>query len=347
MRGACFNSWQMDACQWSIGYVWRSSDWVERAIFIAFALMFAYIVFVLGRFFRRYSLASRKSRALVHNSWRAVQRSQRTFVADLSGGLGILKAISSAAPFLGLAGTSYGILAALWFGYSGSPGRYLAIIAARIAAAFTTTLAGILVAVPAAVSYNLLHTRIEAFSGGPFSTDDPATGGIGSFQRAQTLPLKKRFSSLPPFALLAAPALACVVALFMPFHPYRIPTGLRVLLPSFPCQPEVLPDRIIVLRVTKSGELFINMEPVSWTDLPRRLSAIYSTRARRDLYLRSDEGVSFQTVADAIDTAAKIRAPEFNSLDINVLLITPQAEADSEKCFALSLDRLGRQFSRK
>lgn len=104
---------------------------------------------------------------------------------------------------------------------------------------------------------------------------------------------------------------------------------------------------MIVLRVTKSGELFINTEPVSWTDLPRRLSAIYSTRARRDLYLRADDGVSFQTVADAIDTATKIRSPEFNSLDINVFLITPQAEAESEKCFAVSLDRLGRQFLRK
>lgn len=55
-------------------------------------------------------------------------------------------------------------------------------------------------------------------------------------------------------------------------------------------------------------------------------------RAGRDLYLVAESGASFQTVPDAIDTATGIRAPEFNSLGINVLLITPQAEADIQKC---------------
>src|SRR5450631_626897 len=113
MPGACLNSWQTDACEWSIGYVWRASDWIERGIFIFLALMLAYTGFVLLRFSRRYYLARRESRALVNDSWRALQRNQRTLVADLSRGLRTLKAISSAAPFLGLAGTSYGILAAL------------------------------------------------------------------------------------------------------------------------------------------------------------------------------------------------------------------------------------------
>ncbi|HYM78961.1 MAG TPA: MotA/TolQ/ExbB proton channel family protein [Candidatus Dormibacteraeota bacterium] len=347
MPGACLSLWPTEECKWSTWDIWRSSDIVQHALYIGLALMLAYTFFVLIRFLRRCYLSRHELRDFKTESGTEYLRNRKMLIAELSLGLGTLKSIASTAPFLGLAGTSYGILAALWFSYSGSPERYIAILFTRIAFAFTTTLSGILVATPAAVCHSLLRARIESFTSTSFSTEDPAPDGISSFQYAQTLPLKKRFSGLPPFALLAAPALASVVCLFTPFHPYRVPTGLRVLLPSFACQHDVLSDRIIVLRVTKSGELFINAEPVSFTDLPRRLSDIYRTRARRDLYLLSDNDVSFQTVADAIDTATKIRAPEFNSLDINVLLITPQAEAESEKCFALSLDRLGRQFLRQ
>src|SRR5215831_9721805 len=120
MPGACLNSWHTDACEWSIGYVWRSSDWIERGLFIALALMLCYTVFVCIGVSRRYDLARRESRAFVPDSWRAVHRRQRTLVADLSRGLRTLKGIACAAPFLGLAGTSYWVLGGLFFGYSGS-----------------------------------------------------------------------------------------------------------------------------------------------------------------------------------------------------------------------------------
>ena len=103
MPGACLKSWQTDAWEWSIGHVWRSSDWIERGIFVALALMLAYTLFVLIRVSRRYYLARRESRALVHDSWRTFQLSQRTIVADLRRGLQTLKAVANAAPFLGLA----------------------------------------------------------------------------------------------------------------------------------------------------------------------------------------------------------------------------------------------------
>src|SRR5690242_6499136 len=109
MPGACLNSFRTDACVWSIAYVWHSSDSVERFFFIALAVMLAYIVFVPMRFSRRYYLVRRESRTFLGDSLCAVQRSQRTFLADLSRGLGTVKAIASAAPFLGLAATSYWI----------------------------------------------------------------------------------------------------------------------------------------------------------------------------------------------------------------------------------------------
>jgi biopolymer transport protein ExbD len=334
MRGACFNSWQTDACQWSIGYVWRSSDWVERAVFIAFALMFAYIVFVFGRFSRRYYLARRESRVLVSNSCREFQRSQKNLVADLSRGLRVLKAISSAAPFLGLAGTSYGILATLFRGFAASRSSVLAYLSTSIPAPLISAAAGIFVAIPAIVSHNIQRRRIEvlltesSFSIGDCAKDE--CGGMGSFQRAQTLPLKKRFSSLPPFALLAAPALGCIVALFMLFHPYRIPTGLRVALPSTRYDDGqgrlARPDRFIVLRITTPGELFINMEPLRWAELSSRVAAIYRPLMNRELYLYAEDGVPFQTVADAIDVVRNSPGPD--SLDIKVVLVTPKADRE-------------------
>lgn len=234
MPGACLNSWQTDACEWSIGYIWRSSDWIERGLFVALALMLFCILFIFIRFSRRYYLARRESRTFVPNSRRALDRSHRTLVADLSRGLGTLKAIASASPFLGLAGTSYWVLGGLSFGYSGSQTRFFHLIEARTASSLLTAATAILVAIPAVVAHIFIGTRIDRFErdlssivpAGTALREDPA--GPRQFRLAQTLPLKKRFSSLPPFALIAAPALAGVVGIFLTFEPYEIPVGLDV-----------------------------------------------------------------------------------------------------------------------
>lgn len=330
---ACLSLWPTEECEWSTWNLWRSSDMVQRTIYLSLALMLGYTFFVLLRFLVRYYSRHRDLPAFGSRSGIDSFLDRRKLICGLSQGLLTLKGISAAAPFLGLAGTSYGILAGLFVGYSGSPRGYFALVFTRIAFGSAPTLAGILVAVPAVVFHNLVRTCIENFSVPGFSTHNCTTSGLVHFRLAQTLPLKRRFSSLPPFATLAAPALACVVVLFTPFHPYRAPTGLTVLLPSFRCRPEVS-DRIIVLRVMANRELFINQEPIAWTDLPRRLSAVYSTRALRELYLLAEDGASLQTVADAIDAVRSIQDAEFNSLHIKVLLITPQAWTEREKCFA-------------
>ncbi len=337
MPGACLNSFQTDACEWSIAYVWHSSDWVERGLFIALALMLAYTVFVLIRFSRCNYLARRESRAFVEDSWCAVQRSQRTFVADLSRGLRTLKAIASTAPFLGLAGTSYWILGGLFFGYSGSPTRFFDLVEARTASSLLTAATAILVAIPAILTHNFLQARIERF-GRDFSTSVPV--GIASheeptgprpFRLAQTFPLKERFSSLPPFALIAAPALASVALMFMALEPYERPTGLHVGLVPDRCVDEG-DDRPIVLHLSDAGELSINQTQEDWNSLPEVLSKIYVSRVHRTLYVRADNSVPFQTLADAIDIVenANIESHQAvrmgtDKLDITVRLITPTA----------------------
>jgi biopolymer transport protein ExbD len=337
MPGACLNSFQTDACEWSIAYVWHSSDWVERGLFISLALMFAYTVFVLVRFSRRNYLARRESRAVLGDSWCAVQRRQRTFVADLSRGVRTLKAIASAAPFLGLAGTSYWILGGLFFGYSGSPTRFFDLIEARTASSLLTAATASLVAIPAILAHNFLRARINRFGReflssvpvGMATPEEPT--GPRPFRLAQTLPLKKQFSGLPPFALIAAPALASVVVMFMALEPYERPTGLHVgLVPD--CCVDEGDDRLIVLRLSDAGELFINQTLEDWNGLPEVLSKIYGSRLHRTLYLRADDGVPFQTVADAIDIVENANVEPHQAvrmgadkLDITVRLITPKA----------------------
>jgi biopolymer transport protein ExbD len=92
---------------------------------------------------------------------------------------------------------------------------------------------------------------------------------------------------------------------------------LDVRIDSVPCD---IPDRLIVLRISDRGGIFLNLEEEpDWRRLQIRLSEIYAMRAHRVLYLLADEGVPFQTVANAVDAVTS--TPE----NINVQLITPKA----------------------
>jgi len=324
MPRVCSNSWQADGCEWSIGYLWRSSDYFERFVFVALALMFGYTLFVSVRFSRRYYIA----RGCNDES----QRNRRKLVAELSGGVGVLKAIVSTAPFLGLAGTCYGILDGLLFGNIAMEKRAaLALISASVASALVTTAAGLLVAIPAAVSYNVLCTRIELFLFDAWVSREnqhDAHAGLRSIHFAQRLPLQNRFSGFPAFALIASPSLAVVVAIFMLFEPYETPTGLSVKLAPSRCKYESH-DRVTVLHIADSGEVFINLEAQDWNSLPDRLSQIYSPRADRTLDIVAEDGVPFQTVADAVDLAKN--APVLGTsdpLNITPRLITPSCSPE-------------------
>jgi|SRR5579872_3760971 biopolymer transport protein ExbD len=330
MPGYCLNSWQTGTPDWTASCIWHSSDYIERAIFVCFALMLAYNVLVVGWFIRRYLRYRRENLVLTADSSSTSQQNEKKSVADLSRGLGTLKVIASVAPFLGLAGTSYGILSALYFDYSGSRAQLVELIFARVGAALTTTVAGIIIAIPAIISYNLLRTRTEdILPARSFSKATPGTSVSGSLRFAQMLPLKKRFSCMPPFALIAAPALACVVGLFMTFEPYETPTGLSVTLPPDHCRPGLV-EPPIVLRVTNNGKLFLNVEPEDWNQLAKRILEIYATRSDRVLYLQADNQVPFQTIADAIDLARS--SPAGGAIDITVRLITPRTQLENPLC---------------
>jgi len=259
---------------------------------------------------------------------REFKRSRRKLIAEVSVWVGTLNSIASTAPYLGLAGTCLGILDNLSIGYVGSRQRFFLVMASRMAAAFLSTAEGLLVAIPAAVAHNYLRSRIEVL-GSEVSKDLVQRRGL-TFSRRPGIPLSARFPKLP-FALIAVPALTVCVAAFMTFPSFDIPTGLHVGLAPDRCVYEGH-DRLIVLRLTDAGELFINQTQEDWNSLPEVLAEIYGQRVHRLLYLRADDGVPFQTFADAIDIVENANVEPHqvarmgaDKLDITVRLITPKA----------------------
>jgi biopolymer transport protein TolR len=67
-------------------------------------------------------------------------------------------------------------------------------------------------------------------------------------------------------------------------------------------------DRTIVIQVVwstqgQAPDLKINQETVKWEDLQRRLHDIFKTRAERVAFVRGDDDVDFEYVANVIDIA--------------------------------------------
>ncbi len=84
-----------------------------------------------------------------------MSRTAREFLSKEEGGLPNLAVISSTAPFVGLFGTVWGIMNS-FAGIAQSQDTSLAVVAPGIAEALAATAAGLGVAIPAAVGFNLI-----------------------------------------------------------------------------------------------------------------------------------------------------------------------------------------------
>jgi biopolymer transport protein ExbB/TolQ len=92
---------------------------------------------------------------------RALERQAAREVQGFKRGLGVLATVGSTAPFVGLLGTTMGIVNSFQqMAASGSGG--LATVSAGIAEALITTAFGLLVAIPAVMAFNFLQGWIDA-----------------------------------------------------------------------------------------------------------------------------------------------------------------------------------------
>jgi biopolymer transport protein ExbB/TolQ len=102
------------------------------------------------------------SEETIESSKRALERAEAIVHAKLKRGLGVLATIGSTAPFVGLLGTVIGILNAFQqIATQKSSG--IGAVAGGISEALVTTAFGLLVAIPAVMTFNYFSGRVEAF----------------------------------------------------------------------------------------------------------------------------------------------------------------------------------------
>ncbi len=96
----------------------------------------------------------------INSAERAVEREMLMTIVQLKRGLGVLATVGATAPFVGLLGTTMGIVNAFTgMATSGSGG--LSAISAGVAEALITTAFGLLVAIPAVWAFNYFTTKID------------------------------------------------------------------------------------------------------------------------------------------------------------------------------------------
>lgn len=105
--------------------------------------------------------------------------------------------------------------------------------------------------------------------------------------------------------------LLVLLIVFMVITPLT-PKGLDALVPQ-PPPPDAAkqpppPDRTIVVQLIDRGPgqepaVKINQEDTTWENLQGRLTDIFKTRAEKVMFVKGDNNVAFQNVANVIDIA--------------------------------------------
>jgi biopolymer transport protein ExbB len=96
----------------------------------------------------------------INSAERAIEREMLMTIVDLKRGLAVLATVGATAPFVGLLGTTMGIVNA-FTGMAASGSGGIAAISAGVAEALITTAFGLLVAIPAVWGYNYFQTKID------------------------------------------------------------------------------------------------------------------------------------------------------------------------------------------
>jgi biopolymer transport protein TolR len=105
--------------------------------------------------------------------------------------------------------------------------------------------------------------------------------------------------------------LLVLLIVFMVITPLT-PKGLDALVPQPPPpdqkQQPPTPDRTIVVQLIDRGAgqspaVKINQEDTTWENLQGRLTDIFKTRAEKVMFVKGDNNVPFQDVANVIDIA--------------------------------------------
>jgi len=97
--------------------------------------------------------------AAISSAERSIEREQILLANDLKSGMGLMATVAASAPFVGLLGTTWGVITA--FQGMATMGGGIEAISAGIAEALITTAIGLIVAITAVWLYNYFTGRVE------------------------------------------------------------------------------------------------------------------------------------------------------------------------------------------
>jgi biopolymer transport protein TolR len=76
--------------------------------------------------------------------------------------------------------------------------------------------------------------------------------------------------------------------------------GVQVNLPKADTKAMTPPEESVVVTVDKTGKTYINKDAVPAGDLRNRLSAMFASRAKKEVFLKADSGVPYGEVVKAM-----------------------------------------------
>lgn len=136
-----------------------------------------------------------------------------------------------------------------------------------------------------------------------------------NFQWAQKLPLRKKFSLPPAFALLVTPSAFVLMAFYMIFLAPIPSRGLYVDLvkPGSPAAPNDPFNQPVLVQLVDAGpgkaaKLFVNSKPTTWQDLSSALKGELRSRPRWVVQVEGDENVAWVDAINVMDVAKSLSA---------------------------------------
>jgi biopolymer transport protein TolR len=76
--------------------------------------------------------------------------------------------------------------------------------------------------------------------------------------------------------------------------------GVQVNLPKADTKAMTTQDETVVVTVEKSGKVFINKDEITPTDLRGKLSSMFASREKKEVFLKADAGVPYGEVVKAM-----------------------------------------------
>jgi len=159
--------------------------------------------------------------------------------------------------------------------------------------ALVATAAGLIAAIPSAISYNILRTCVEKFENRHSSTVLEAM--LRSYGFAQTRPLRRRFSGLPAFALIGASILALLIPMFALLRRFEVPMGLPVHLLRDVDDHDSAPIVVSVIgaSVNSVAAVYVNSKETSWAQLRSTIRSQLEVRSRGIVYIEANTETSW------------------------------------------------------